>query len=35
MTQAELQSVNSGNTVTITTSVVSGHSHTFDIKKWF
>jgi len=35
MTQAELQSVNSGNTVTISTSVISGHSHTFDIKKWF
>lgn len=35
MTQAELQSVKSGNTVEVSDSVVSGHSHTYQITKWF
>jgi hypothetical protein len=35
MTQAELQAVNGGTTVTITDSVVSGHSHSYQIQKWF
>jgi len=35
MTQAELQSVKNGNTVTVTASNSSGHTHTFDISKWY
>ncbi len=35
MTQAELQSVLSGNTVEVSDSVVSSHSHTYQITKWF
>jgi len=35
MTQAELQSVNGGSTIMVTDSIVSGHSHTYEIKKWF
>jgi hypothetical protein len=35
MTQAQLMECNNGTTVAITTSVNSGHSHTFQIAKWF
>ncbi len=35
MTQAELQSVKSGNTVEVSDSVVSNHSHTYQITKWY
>jgi len=35
MTQAELQSVNGGSTIMVTDSIVLGHSHTYEIKKWF
>jgi len=35
MTQAELQSVNGGTAVTVTDSSVQGHSHTYQIQKWF
>jgi hypothetical protein len=27
--------VNGGSTVTITDSIVQGHSHTYQVKKWF
>ncbi len=35
MTQAELQSVKSGNTVEVSDSVVSNHSHKYQITKWY
>lgn len=35
ITEAQLQAVNGGSTVTITDSIVQGHSHTYQIKKWF
>ncbi len=35
MTQTELQSVKSGSTVAVSDSVVSSHSHTYQIKKWY
>jgi hypothetical protein len=35
MTQQQLQNVNNGQTVTITDSTVSGHSHQYQISKWF
>ncbi len=33
LTEADLNSIGSGNTVTKSTSVVGGHSHTFTFKK--
>jgi hypothetical protein len=35
MTQAQLQSVNGGSTVSVTDSVVEAHTHTYQIQKWF
>ena len=35
MTQQQLQSVNNGQSVTITDSQVSGHTHNYTITKWF
>ena len=35
MTQAELQSVMSGNRVEVSDSLVRSHSHTYRIEKWF
>ena len=35
ITQAELQAVNSGSTVTVTDSTVEAHSHSYQIQKWF
>ena len=35
MTQQELIAVNNGTTVSIVTTVDSGHSHAFQIMKWF
>ena len=35
MTQAQCLTVNGGATLDIESSVDSGHSHTFSIKKWF
>ena len=35
MTQQQLQNVNSGQTVTVTDSTVSGHNHQYQISKWF
>lgn len=35
MTQTQLMDCNNGATITITTSIDTGHSHTFQIAKWF
>lgn len=35
MTQQQLQNVNAGETVKVTDSVVSGHSHEYEITKWY
>jgi hypothetical protein len=35
MTQEQLQAVNSGGTVTVTDSLVDGHTHNYVIQKWF
>jgi hypothetical protein len=35
MTQAQLQTVNSGTAVTVTDSLVDGHTHDYVIQKWF
>jgi len=35
MTQQQLQSVKDGQTVAITDSLVSNHSHQYQISKWF
>jgi hypothetical protein len=35
ISQAQLQSVNGGSTVTITDSTVQAHSHNYQIQKWF
>ena len=35
MTQQQLQDVKDGQTVTVTDSVSSGHSHQYQISKWY
>jgi len=35
MTQAELQTVLGGGSVTVTVSMVDAHVHSFTITKWF
>lgn len=35
MTQQQLQNVRAGETVRVTDSVVSGHSHEYQISKWY
>lgn len=35
MNQQQLQNVNNGQTVTVTDSTVSNHSHQYQISKWF
>ncbi len=35
MTQAQLQAVKDGQTIRITDSLVSGHTHEYQIQKWF
>ena len=35
MTQSQLQAVKGGQSIKITDSMVSGHTHDFQIQKWF